>query len=257
MNFSKKEFASVMKGFAKGIQKHSPEILTAMGIAGMATTVVMAVKATPKALEQIEVDHPDGCTKTEAVKSAWKFYVPAAVTGVCSTACIVGATTISLKRNAALATAYTLSETFAKEYKENVLATIGEKKEAEVRENIAKQRVSEHPIAGQEVVPNGDGTTIFYEPLSARYFKSSMNRLSKVENEINKMILNESYVNINEMYYMLGLPMNKAGDQLGWTNDKGLLEFKYTAVMSDEIDEAGNQIPVISLDYNIDPVSLW
>ena len=36
------------------IKKRSPEILTGFGIAGMITTTVLAVKATPKALKLIE-----------------------------------------------------------------------------------------------------------------------------------------------------------------------------------------------------------
>lgn len=36
------------------MKKHSPEILTGIGIAGMITTTVMAVRATPKALILIE-----------------------------------------------------------------------------------------------------------------------------------------------------------------------------------------------------------
>ena len=36
------------------INKRSPEILTGIGIAGMITTTVLAVRATPKALELIE-----------------------------------------------------------------------------------------------------------------------------------------------------------------------------------------------------------
>lgn len=259
MRFSKKELALIAKKFTKGMQKHSPEILTAMGIVGMATTVVMAVKATPKALKKIEDDYPDGYTKTEAVKSAWKFYIPAAVTGVCSTACIVGATAINLKRNAALATAYTLSEAFAKEYKGSVVETIGEKKEAEVRENIAKKRVDrlshEDFKNGEKDSPND--TTWFLDPYSGRPFKSSMNRLAKIQNDINNMLLNDGYVSLNDLYYMVGLEPNKDGDILGWANDKGLLEFKYTPVLSKELDEAGNRIAVISLDYNIEPKAEW
>ena len=34
--------------------KHSPEILTGVGIAGMVTTTVMAVRATPKAIRLLE-----------------------------------------------------------------------------------------------------------------------------------------------------------------------------------------------------------
>ena len=38
----------------KSTIKHSPEILTGIGIAGMVTTTVMAVRATPKALDLLE-----------------------------------------------------------------------------------------------------------------------------------------------------------------------------------------------------------
>ena len=38
----------------KSTIKHSPEILTGIGIAGMVTTTVMAVRATPKALRLID-----------------------------------------------------------------------------------------------------------------------------------------------------------------------------------------------------------
>ena len=44
----------VLKTVAIFGKKHMPEILTGIGIAGMVTTTVLAVKATPKALELIE-----------------------------------------------------------------------------------------------------------------------------------------------------------------------------------------------------------
>lgn len=256
MKLSLKPVKSVASYVFKGARKHSPEILTAIGIVGMVTTVVMAVNATPKALEKISEDHPDGCTKVEVVKSAWKFYIPTAVTGACSIACIVGATRINLKRNAALATAYTLSEAFAKEYKENVIEAVGEKKAAEINENIAKKRI-ENVELNKNDISSGDETTWFFDPYSGRPFKSSMNRLAKIQNEINNLILTESYISLNELYYKVGLDTTKSGDQLGWDNGKGLLEFHYTPILSNEIDEAGNRIPVISLDFNVEPISLY
>ena len=48
---------NVMKIFntvKKAVEKKSPEILIAFGIAGMITTTVLAVKATPKAMEKIK-----------------------------------------------------------------------------------------------------------------------------------------------------------------------------------------------------------
>ena len=70
------------------IKKHSPVILTGIGIAGMITTTVMAVRATPKALILIEERKEEiGVNQLEAVdliKTTWMCYVPAALTGTLS-----------------------------------------------------------------------------------------------------------------------------------------------------------------------------
>lgn len=50
----KQSLASIAKSVRTAMKKHSPEILTGIGIAGMITTTVMAVKATPKALILLE-----------------------------------------------------------------------------------------------------------------------------------------------------------------------------------------------------------
>ena len=41
------------RSLRKTVQKHSPEILTGIGIAGMIATAAIAVKATPKALRKM------------------------------------------------------------------------------------------------------------------------------------------------------------------------------------------------------------
>ena len=51
MNTKLSNVIKTTKGF---MVKHSPEILTGVGLAGMITTTVMAVGATPKALILIE-----------------------------------------------------------------------------------------------------------------------------------------------------------------------------------------------------------
>ena len=91
------------------LSKHSPDILLGVGIAGMVGTVVLAVAATPKAIKLIEkkkeLDEVDNLTPMETVKTTWKCYIPAAVTCAASIACLIGASSVHLKRNAALATA--------------------------------------------------------------------------------------------------------------------------------------------------------
>ena len=51
---NKPNFAKAVKNIRFGIAKHSPEILTGIGIAGMITTTILAVKATPKAIKLLE-----------------------------------------------------------------------------------------------------------------------------------------------------------------------------------------------------------
>lgn len=50
----KPNVSKVYNDLKKATIKHSPEILTGIGIAGMVSTTVLAVKATPKALLLIE-----------------------------------------------------------------------------------------------------------------------------------------------------------------------------------------------------------
>lgn len=42
---------NIIKTVGAAVSKHSPELLTAFGIANMLTRVVLAVRATPKALD--------------------------------------------------------------------------------------------------------------------------------------------------------------------------------------------------------------
>ncbi len=53
MNVSK--FSVSARRLGKFLKRKSPVILTGIGIAGMVTSTVMAVKATPKALALIDI----------------------------------------------------------------------------------------------------------------------------------------------------------------------------------------------------------
>ena len=51
---NKPDFVAIVKSVRTAMKRHSPEILTGIGIVGMITTTVMAVRATPKALILID-----------------------------------------------------------------------------------------------------------------------------------------------------------------------------------------------------------
>ena len=237
---NKPNFTKIFNNIKDAVGKHSPEILTGIGIAGMLTTTVLAVKATPKALELIKEDSRDNhdgdpyaYTKVEAVKSAWKCYIPATISGAVSIACIVGATSVNARRNAALATAYKIAETSLHEYRDKVVETIGEKKEKVIRDNIQQDRVDKNPVSRNEVIITGKGKTLCYDTISGRYFDSDIEDIKKAVNELNHRMLLENYISLSEFYDEIGLSHTKNSDDLGWNmKEEGLIELRYSTVMS-------------------------
>lgn len=235
---AKQGLSNIAKRLQRVMTKHSPEILTGMGIAGMITTTVMAVKATPKALTLIEEkkkqEKQDKLTPVETVKTAWKCYIPAAVTGTLSLVCLIGASSVNLRRNAALATAYTLSESALKEYREKVVETIGEKKEQTVRDAVAKDKIDRNPVSSREVIFTDKGDTLCYDVISGRYFKSDIDKIKKAENELNRQMRDELFISLNDFYYAIGLSPISIGDDLGWNLDKGYIELDFSSQLADD-----------------------
>lgn len=248
----KTNLATITKDVRKFASKRSPEILTGIGIAGMITTTVLAVRATPKALELIEEkkkeEWVDELSPLDVVKVAWKPYIPAMVTCVVSTTCLIGASSVNTKRNAALATAYKLSETALSEYREKVVETIGEKKERIVRDKVAEERVKKNPVSKNEVIVTGNGKTLCFDPISGRYFKCSIETIKRAENELNKQMLHDisGYVSLNEFYDELGLDHTSVGDDLGWNTDQ-LIDINFSSQLND------NGEPSVVLDYLVAP----
>ena len=248
---SKPTPTSFLKRMEATLTKHSPEILTGIGIAGMISTTVLAVKATPKALmllEDARYEKGSALKPAEKVKAAWKPYIPAVVTGTVSAACLIGANSVHSRRTAALAAAYQLSETALSEYREKVVETLGEKKEKAVREKISKDRVDKQPVSSSEVYITNKGDTLFLDPLSQRYFKSDIELIRRAENTLNKQMLQDisGYVSLNDFYGEIDLSYTDVGYDIGWNTDK-LIDLDFHPVMTDD----GR--PCLAIDYIVPP----
>lgn len=251
---NKFDTAKILKDVRMFTSKHSPEILTGIGVAGMISTTVLAVKATPKALKLIEAKKQENYSEgekmppIEVVKTCWKCYVPAAITGLTSIACIAGASSVHVKRNAALATAYKLSETALIEYRDKVIETVGEKKEEVIRHAVKDDHVKNKPVTKSEVIVTGQGKTLCYDHLSGRYFESDIDEIKKAVIELNFRLLDEMYVSLNDLYDELGLEHSVLGDELGWNID---ICKRIDVDFSSHIADDGR--PCIVVDYSVAP----
>lgn len=247
---AKNNISQFFTNISSTVTKHSPEILMGFGIAGMITSTVLAVKATPKALrliERAEEEKGKKLTKTEVIKTTWKCYIPTVLVAATSTGCLIGSSRVNLRRNAMLATAYKIAETTHKEYRDKVIETIGEKKEQVIKDKIAEDKLNANPVNNNTIIITDNGNTLFCDTLSKRYFRSDRNKIEKAQNEINRKLNIDLYASLNDFYELIGLEYTDMGDDLGWNIANGLLELDLRPAL------ATNGEPCLAIEYNLAP----
>jgi hypothetical protein len=263
-----KGILNIISAFAK---QHSPELLVGLGIAGMATSTVLAVKATPKAVARIDKIIEDKneqlmdeavakqqsayspitkLKKGDVIKLCWKDYAPAAITGVASIVCIIGGTHINLRRNAALVTAVKLSEVTIKDlqaYKDKVVETIGEEKSDEIEAKVNENVVQQAAINLDSAIVPGVGPILCLDKIGGQWFRSDKETIREAINRLNYTMNDDMYVSLNDFYDEIGISHTVAGEQLGWNRDQGLIEPKFSSHL------LPSGVPVMVITTRIEP----
>ena len=219
-------------------KKNGATMLTIVGGVGVVATTVMAVKATPKALDilaQAEKEKGEKLTKTEVVLNAAPVYIPTAVMGATSIICIFGANMLNKKQQASLASAYAMLDNSYKRYRAKVVDMLGQDGEEEIKNEIAKDK-----YAGDDISVDND-KQLFYDEYSQRYFEATAYRVQKAEYEVNREINTMGYSLLNDFYEELGLDPVEGGDVLGWSEGgnfarywQGWVDFSHRKVTMDD-----------------------
>lgn len=253
------DLALVTKSVSSTIHKNSPQILTALGVGGLLTTMILTVKATIQAKDiydnEVIFRRADKAYKgldpliepKEVIALTWQSYIPPVIMGLTTAVCIVGANSINLKRSAALASIYSFTETALREYQSKVVETIGEKKESDIREAIVQDKLNANPVNDRSVVITGKGDYLCYDTYSSRYFRSTVEHLQRCEIAFNQQLLRDGWVGINEFYYEIGLEPIPTGDKIGWIGTQALMELKFTSKL------ATNDEPCLAIDFYVQP----
>lgn len=246
------------RSLRRSVKKHSPAILTALGIGGFITTTVMAVKVTPKAMEDIEnkkkTEGKEKLTRKETIQVVWKHYAIPAALGVTSATCVICANSIHSKRNAALAAACTISERALVDYKDSAKEIVGEKKEEKISDNVIQKKKAEHPIGNKELVAFDGDDTIFFEPMSGRYFKGSINGLDRIINQLSSDMRYGDPLSLNDFYEEVGLSYTEIGETHGWNfMTDGCLDISYIPEVEKDTSSKYCGKVIVSLKYNTPP----
>lgn len=238
---------------ARLIKANAPAILTASACVGTIATAILTAKSTTLAIEKIadyceaNLRSPEDLSWKEKFSVSYRVYIPPAIAGVCTLVSIVAANRIQYARGAAFALAYSGSEAAFRRYREAVSDVVKPKDVQKITSRVAEKSLQEagKPLSGTVLVASS-GDVLCYDVFSGRYFRSDIETIRRVENNINGQLNAECYASLNEFYAGLGLPPIAAGELVGWSVPNSLsVEF------GSQLTEKGE--PVLTVDFLVSP----
>ena len=155
--------------------RYKPKPLIIFSVIGLVTTTVLAVRATPKALRNLEKLNEESFvnpTTTEKAKAVFPPFIPTIVSGIATIGCIFGSDYISFNHNAKLTTVLLLSDSMFRKYQKHTKYILDEERFEKVEENIAQEDYEKQKNELKEEYPIGD-KLLFYETFSDRFFYST------------------------------------------------------------------------------------
>lgn len=198
--------------------KNAPTILTAVGAAGVVLTAVSAGKASIKAKKVLD-DMPEDTDIKEKAKVVAPIMARPFLLGAATIFCIFYANHQHLKREAAIAAAYTLSSKALEEYEAKVIETVGKAKDKKIRDAIAEDKVNANPPA-TELLENDEPTKIICMDDWGRCFKVTPEAIDRALIKLNDKLKNDEFVCLNDWYQELDLSPVKHGEALGWKYER-------------------------------------
>lgn len=239
------------------VKRNASTILSVLGVAGVIATTVTAVKATPKAMEFVkkaEEEKGERLSKWEKVNVAGVAYIPTALVGTATVACILGANLVSRRQQATLMSAYALLVRSYKDYKSKANELYGDDAGKQIREGIAKDKYTDDESLG------ADGKELFYDFYSGRYFESTKEHVMRAQYEVNRSLFVNYAVGLNEYYDLLGLKEKPEYEMLGWSCGQmeemyghPWIEFEHEEIILDGDSEYDEGLKCTIINIPLDP----
>lgn len=245
------------------LKKNASTILTYLGAAGLVATVVLAVKATPAAIDRLqeakskkkEDQQPEELTATETILACGACYIPALATGGGTLLCILGANALSRRQQAAMVSAYAALESAYRGYRKKVRDILGPGTDG----MLEKAAIQEKKDAEEERPPWNE-TQTFYLPCCGEkeFFERTMDEVKNAEYHINRNLALRGAVTLNEFRSFLGLGPIDAGDDTGWDLYDGEIFYGYRWIDFDHRDYAlddGMLVCAIDIPFGPHPLN--
>lgn len=219
------------------LNQHAPAYLAALAFTGWATGTVLAVKATPKAMEDIEAKKKelgtDDLSIWDTVGACWKRYIWAAAAATFGTASMIGSVAEGEKKYASVLAANDLLMNSIREYadyRKNTEEQLGKKKEQEIYKQTQEQQMAQNPPTPQNTlvrdpfVQGTPGGPICYFPDFGIYVYASYDDVKAAVNKAGSKIVGSigGTACLNDIFEEIHAKSTTVGDYLGWNLDTGV-----------------------------------
>lgn len=232
------------------LKKHRTVISACVTIAGVGATVYSAIKESPKVKEVLEEykEHDVVPTKKEKARVIVTGFKKTFIFGGLTVANILYSVKAETKEKLAYHAALAAGEKMLTDYRNEIKKTVGEEKEKDIHEkSVVNNMVEPSVIPGCK-----DDEVMYYEPITARYFACTRERLDAAVNEVNRLLNMGDEVMLNSFFDELDLERSDAGDVLGWDlRFDGLV----TVSCKGHVSEDG-KVPAIAIVYNVPPAAI-
>jgi len=244
--------------------RNSTTILTALSVAGVFTTAVLAMNGKTKADELMRIEkeerrleaeyygeEPRAITPLEYVQHTWHCYIPVTASAIATSACIIGLNRVHTRHYAAISALYGATTATLREYQDRTAEKLGPRKEHAIRDEVSASRIEKNPPTANNVVQTKYGDVLFYDSLAKEYFRSDIETVRKTVNDMNHQMLTDTgYITLNEFYRALGVPDQHFAYQIGFEAHRNQLEIEFST-------HSYNGEPCFVIEYLSYPRNIW
>lgn len=214
-------------------------ILTGISIAGVVTTTILSNKATLKVSEVLNDEDKD---VKEKIKETWKDYIPAAVAGTVTIACICLNHSASTKALTAIASAGTFSSNLVERYRTAIRDKYGEEGLTEIQQIVAESAENREIyscglVSMNKSLPSRGEIVHFYDETLDKWFDATMMQVLNAEYHLNRNFSIGGDVSVSDYADFLGLSNDDPeNDNLIWSMDGGYswIDFDHTKATTDK-----------------------
>lgn len=227
-----------MKSLIALLTKNKPGILLGLGIGSMIMATISGIRYAPAAARDIEEKkkeyNGEKVPAPEIIKTAGLYFLPSALFTTTGIACIVGGNQMNVNRGAAAMAAYALSEATLRDYRDKTREIVGEKKEKDIKEAVAKEIMDREVTPNKLVVLTGNGDSLCYDQIARQLFRANINKIEKIINKLNFDMRSSNVITVDEYCLAMGLDTVILGNELGWDiNRNGYITVSFTAELKD------------------------